>query len=194
PGVSGGRGQRGRSHRPRHLRAAGEEPDRPQHPARGEIRPRRGGHLRHRARGRHQLARLHPRAAGRLADAPAGGTARPAGRGYPPRTAPAAAADAHERTPVRAVGRVADAVAGDRRHGLRAPPDRPAPHPLGRPATRSPREGPAMTPTTINGQPPADTTPLLRTLSPALRGLERGLRSWFDAVHRYPLSTIGRAT
>jgi energy-coupling factor transporter ATP-binding protein EcfA2 len=39
-----------------------------------------------------------------------------------------------------------------------------------------------------------DTTPLLRTLSPALRGLERGLRAWLDAPHRYPLSTIARAT
>jgi hypothetical protein len=36
--------------------------------------------------------------------------------------------------------------------------------------------------------------PLLRTLSPALRGLERGLRPWLDGVHRHPLSTIGRAT
>jgi hypothetical protein len=39
-----------------------------------------------------------------------------------------------------------------------------------------------------------DTTPLLRTLSPALRGLERSLRNWLDAPHRYPLSTINRAT
>ncbi len=39
-----------------------------------------------------------------------------------------------------------------------------------------------------------DTTPLLRTLSPALRGLERSLRSWLDARHHYPLSTINRAT
>jgi hypothetical protein len=39
-----------------------------------------------------------------------------------------------------------------------------------------------------------DTTPLLRTLSPALRGLERGLRGWLDTPHRYPLSTITRAT
>jgi hypothetical protein len=38
-----------------------------------------------------------------------------------------------------------------------------------------------------------DTTPLLRTLSPALRGLERSLRSWLDAPHRYPLSTLNRA-
>jgi energy-coupling factor transporter ATP-binding protein EcfA2 len=39
-----------------------------------------------------------------------------------------------------------------------------------------------------------DTTPLLRTLSPALRGLERSLRNWLDAPHGYPLSTITRAT
>jgi hypothetical protein len=39
----------------------------------------------------------------------------------------------------------------------------------------------------------ADMTPLLRTLSPALRGLERSLRAWLDAPRRYPLSTLGRA-
>ena len=39
-----------------------------------------------------------------------------------------------------------------------------------------------------------DNTPLLRTLSPALRGLERSLRGWLDAPHRFPLSTIHRAT
>jgi energy-coupling factor transporter ATP-binding protein EcfA2 len=39
----------------------------------------------------------------------------------------------------------------------------------------------------------ADNTPLLRTLSPALRGLERSLRAWLDGGHRYPLSTINRA-
>jgi hypothetical protein len=39
-----------------------------------------------------------------------------------------------------------------------------------------------------------DTTPLLRTLSPALRGLERSLRGWLDTPHRFPLSTIKRAT
>jgi hypothetical protein len=36
--------------------------------------------------------------------------------------------------------------------------------------------------------------PLLRTLSPALRSLERGLRSWLDSPRRYPLSTIQKAT
>jgi hypothetical protein len=45
-----------------------------------------------------------------------------------------------------------------------------------------------------NGATATDTTPLLRTLSPALRGLERSLRGWLDAPHRYPLSTINRAT
>jgi hypothetical protein len=39
----------------------------------------------------------------------------------------------------------------------------------------------------------ADTTPLLRTLSPALRGLERSLRAWLDSRHRYPLSIINAA-
>jgi hypothetical protein len=39
----------------------------------------------------------------------------------------------------------------------------------------------------------ADTTPLLRTLSPALRGLERNLRAWLDGPHRFPLTTINRA-
>jgi energy-coupling factor transporter ATP-binding protein EcfA2 len=38
-----------------------------------------------------------------------------------------------------------------------------------------------------------DATPLLRTLSPALRGLERGLRAWLDSPRRYPLSTLQRA-
>jgi hypothetical protein len=38
-----------------------------------------------------------------------------------------------------------------------------------------------------------DTSPVLRTLSPALRGLERNLRAWLDAPHRYPLTTMGRA-
>jgi energy-coupling factor transporter ATP-binding protein EcfA2 len=39
-----------------------------------------------------------------------------------------------------------------------------------------------------------DATPLLRTLSPALRGLERSLRGWLDGKHNYPLGTITRAT
>jgi hypothetical protein len=36
--------------------------------------------------------------------------------------------------------------------------------------------------------------PLLRTLAPALRELERSLRPWLDGQHRYPLSTLTRAT
>jgi hypothetical protein len=42
--------------------------------------------------------------------------------------------------------------------------------------------------------PSPETAPLLRTLAPALRGLERSLRGWLDAPHSYPLSTINRAT
>ena len=40
---------------------------------------------------------------------------------------------------------------------------------------------------------PRDSAPLLRTLSPALRGLERHLRGWLDGAHRHPLSTLSRA-
>src|SRR5262249_40093871 len=36
--------------------------------------------------------------------------------------------------------------------------------------------------------------PVLRTLSPALRELGRSLRAWLDGPHRYPLSTLARAT
>ena len=36
--------------------------------------------------------------------------------------------------------------------------------------------------------------PLLRTLSPALRHLERGLRGWLESPRRYPLTTIQNAT
>src|SRR6516225_2315689 len=39
-----------------------------------------------------------------------------------------------------------------------------------------------------------DGAPLLRTLSPALRGLERSLRGWLDGPHQAPLTTITRAT
>src|SRR3954470_17526308 len=46
----------------------------------------------------------------------------------------------------------------------------------------------------MDNQPSAPTGPLLRTLAPALRQLERSLRLWFDGPHRYPLSTIARAT
>src|SRR5947209_2135622 len=41
--------------------------------------------------------------------------------------------------------------------------------------------------------PPAVATPLLRTLSPALLGLERGLRAWLDGPRRYPLPAMTRA-
>ncbi|MBY0230431.1 MAG: GTPase domain-containing protein [Gemmataceae bacterium] len=37
-------------------------------------------------------------------------------------------------------------------------------------------------------------SPVLRTLSPALRGLERGVRAWLDGERRHPLTAIGRAT
>ena len=36
--------------------------------------------------------------------------------------------------------------------------------------------------------------PLLRTLAPALRQLHAVLRAWLDTRHRYPLSTLQRAT
>src|SRR6516225_2147826 len=39
----------------------------------------------------------------------------------------------------------------------------------------------------------ATAEPLLRTLAPALRQLERSLRGWFDGRHRFPLSTMTRA-
>lgn len=39
---------------------------------------------------------------------------------------------------------------------------------------------------------PADA-PLLRTLAPMLRGLERPLRGWLDARHRYPVTLVQRA-
>src|SRR5262245_7201414 len=45
------------------------------------------------------------------------------------------------------------------------------------------------------GSPPAAKAaePLLRTLAPALRQLDRGLRTWLDVPHRYPASTLTRA-
>ncbi len=39
-----------------------------------------------------------------------------------------------------------------------------------------------------------DSQPLLRTLAPALRELEKRLRAWLNTKHRYPLSTLQRAT
>src|SRR5437763_7059318 len=41
---------------------------------------------------------------------------------------------------------------------------------------------------------PAGDEAVLRTLSPALRALEKNLRSRLAGPHRYPLSTITRAT
>src|SRR5262249_46388493 len=38
-----------------------------------------------------------------------------------------------------------------------------------------------------------DAAPLLRTLAPALRGLERSLRAWLDGPHRAKLSAVRRA-
>src|SRR5437763_13531863 len=40
---------------------------------------------------------------------------------------------------------------------------------------------------------PGSAEPLLRTLAPALRQLERGLCAWLDAPHKYPLSTLTKA-
>src|ERR1043165_5561789 len=36
--------------------------------------------------------------------------------------------------------------------------------------------------------------PLLRTLAPALRELERRMRAWLNTKHRYPLTMLQRAT
>src|SRR2546421_252311 len=38
--------------------------------------------------------------------------------------------------------------------------------------------------------PTTELQPLLRTLAPALRRLERNLRAWLDGPRRYPLSTM----
>src|SRR5437773_4740257 len=43
-------------------------------------------------------------------------------------------------------------------------------------------------------QPSANSEPLLRTLAPALRQLQKSLRTWLDSPHRFPISTITRAT
>src|SRR5437899_648622 len=43
-------------------------------------------------------------------------------------------------------------------------------------------------------EPSPNSEPLLRTLAPALRQLERGLRTWLDIPHRFPISTITQAT
>ncbi len=41
---------------------------------------------------------------------------------------------------------------------------------------------------------PVDQQPLLRTLAPALRELEKRLRAWLNTKHRYPLSALQRAS
>jgi hypothetical protein len=41
---------------------------------------------------------------------------------------------------------------------------------------------------------PGNSEPLLRTLAPALRELEKSLRGWLDSPHRFPMSTLTRAT
>ena len=41
---------------------------------------------------------------------------------------------------------------------------------------------------------PSDNQPLLRTLAPALRELERRLRAWLNTKHRYPLTMLQRAS
>ena len=43
-------------------------------------------------------------------------------------------------------------------------------------------------------QASSTSEPLLRTLAPALRKLERGLSAWLNAPRRYPISTITHAT
>jgi energy-coupling factor transporter ATP-binding protein EcfA2 len=46
----------------------------------------------------------------------------------------------------------------------------------------------------MNAPAISSSEPLLRTLSPALRELERRLRAWLNGPHRYPLSTLQKAT
>jgi hypothetical protein len=46
---------------------------------------------------------------------------------------------------------------------------------------------------TTTTEAPHEAAPLLRTLSPALRGLERRLRGWLDGPHRHQLPTLRRA-
>ncbi len=41
---------------------------------------------------------------------------------------------------------------------------------------------------------PTQTEPLLRTLAPLLRNLDKDLREWLDRPHRYPLPMIARAS
>src|SRR5262245_66340515 len=43
-------------------------------------------------------------------------------------------------------------------------------------------------------QSAAAPEPLLRTLAPALRALEKRLRAWLDTPRRFPISTLQKAT
>lgn len=45
----------------------------------------------------------------------------------------------------------------------------------------------------IHLSPPTSDEPVLRTLSPALRQLERSVRNWLDGSHAYPLSVMTKA-
>src|SRR5947207_15258293 len=47
------------------------------------------------------------------------------------------------------------------------------------------------TPDALGSSPPG---PLLRTLAPALRNLERALRTWLEGGHPHPLKPLSRAT
>ena len=48
--------------------------------------------------------------------------------------------------------------------------------------------------TSLSSTPPITTDPLLRTLAPLLRNLEKDLRAWLDGPHRFPLSMLARAS
>src|SRR6185437_903427 len=78
---------------------------------------------------RRQLARFHPRAARRLADASTGRTAGPAGGRYAARADARTAASLDETAFIRTAGGVADAMAGHGRLGVRALATGSAAHP-----------------------------------------------------------------
>src|SRR5438874_7434700 len=83
-------------------------------------------------------------------------------------------------------------MAGHGRLGLRAPQPRSPPHPNRDRATkRSSHPGAGGE---FMNEPSPNSEPLLRTLAPALRQLERGLRAWLDVPHRFPIATITQAT
>lgn len=46
----------------------------------------------------------------------------------------------------------------------------------------------------MTDQQPTSSEPLLRTLAPLLRNLDKDLRGWLDRLHRYPLPMIARAS